>query len=73
MNIVSSEEAEKADFVVCMRVGEGDEGMFKDNVRARCPECGHMIYYRPHNPKRPPKICMQCAMSRIDDEPQGDD
>jgi hypothetical protein len=72
MNIVSSEEAEEADFVVCMRVGEGDETMFGDNQRGRCADCNHAIYYRPHNPKKPPKICMQCALARID-QPEGDD
>lgn len=72
MNIVSPEEAEEADFVVCMRVGDGNEGLFPDNVRARCAECGYTIYFRPHNPTKPPKICMQCAIALID-KLEGDD
>jgi hypothetical protein len=58
--IVSQEEAETAEAVVCMRVGEGHEGLFADNMRGACSTCGHAIYFRPHNPQKPPRICMQC-------------
>jgi hypothetical protein len=57
-------------FVVCMRVGDGDDKLFNDNVYGRCAECEHPIYYRPNNPKRPPKICVQCAIEKVEHDRQ---
>lgn len=66
IKVVSSEEAEQADFVVCMREGEGDDRAFIDNVHGVCAECNHAIYFRPYSPKKPPHICLQCALARVE-------
>lgn len=58
INIVSDEEAETADVVVCVRVGTPSP--FTDNLVGHCLHCGHAILYRPYVPKKPVKICMQC-------------
>jgi hypothetical protein len=61
IQIVSDEEAEQADFVVCMPLGPSP---FADNVTAKCCDCEQAIMHRPHVPKRPPKICITCAADR---------
>lgn len=59
IKIVSEEEANKADFVVCCRTGTPSH--FTDNVVDVCAHCGHGIYFRPYIPKAPTKICINCA------------
>lgn len=66
IRIVSAEEAEQADFCVCMRVGDGDMFRFDDNLYGKCADCGHAIYFRPYNPKRPTYICAPCALGRAE-------
>jgi hypothetical protein len=58
--VVSNEEAEKATFVVCLRLGEPSP--FTDNEYGKCAHCGHGIFFRPYVPTTPPKICLQCAI-----------
>jgi hypothetical protein len=58
VKVVSEEEAEKVDYVVCMPVGPSP---FDNNLEADCYCCGRRIMHRPHVPKRPPKICIYCA------------
>ena len=59
IKVVSDEEAERADFAVCCRVGMSTP--FTDNLTGVCAHCGHAIFWRPYMPKRPIKICIQCA------------
>lgn len=58
VKIVAPEDAEKADYVVCCRLGSPTP--FTDNRYGRCAHCGHGIFFRPYMPVRPPKICIQC-------------
>ena len=59
IKVVTEQEAEAVDFVVCMR--EGGFTPFDDNVKGVCAHCGHAIFFRPYMPKTPPKICVECA------------
>ena len=64
IQIVSEEEAEQVDFVVC-----GDAGMatpWPNNIQTTCAMCGAAIIHRPHAPKRPAKICVGCAVQRAE-------
>ena len=64
IQVISQEEAETLDFVVC-----GDAGMatpWPDNVQTTCALCGAAIIHRPHDPKHPAKICMGCAVARAE-------
>jgi hypothetical protein len=61
--IVSDEEAESCDLVVCCRVGARTS--FTDNIHTLCARCGFPIFHRPHAPKRPPKVCIECAYEEI--------
>jgi hypothetical protein len=58
--LVSDEEAEQCDYVVCVRVGTPSH--FTDDETGVCAHCGHAIFWRPSMPKRPPKICIQCML-----------
>ena len=60
IKVVSDEEANEADFVVCMRVGSPSP--FRDNVEGVCSHCGHAIFFRPYMPPKPRKICVECAV-----------
>ena len=60
ISIVSGEEAEAVDFVVCCRAGRPSP--FKDNVTGVCAHCGHAIFFRPYMPQKPQKICVECAV-----------
>lgn len=57
VKVVSQEDAEKVDFVVC-----GPTSYFPDDVKTVCAQCRTPIVHRPHAPKRPPKVCMTCAV-----------
>lgn len=64
VQVVSDEEAEKADLVVCVEAGTESEEFKKDNIYTNCVDCGVAITHRPHAPKKPPKVCMLCAVTR---------
>ncbi len=57
--VVSDQEAEQCDGVVCMPWSCDSD--FDDDVKSACIGCGQAIRHRPHVPKRPPKICIVCA------------
>lgn len=66
IEVVTDGEAELADFVVCVRLGHPTP--FKDNLEGKCCKCGHKVVFRPHAPKTPKRICMECATSNFTDE-----
>lgn len=57
--IISDKEAEKVDFVICC--SDLTHNLFLDNLEGNCIKCKKQIYFRPHIPKKPKKICMECA------------
>lgn len=57
--VVGDDEAEQADFVICLRAGS--RSPFKDNLTGVCAHCGAAIIFRPYMPKTPQKICLECA------------
>ena len=64
IDIVSAEEAEECLFLVCCR--KGTPSPFTDNIEGTCCACAHPVFYRPSSPKKPPRICMQCALERME-------
>ena len=52
--------ADHADIVVCARLTS--PLMMPDNKIGFCAECGEAIQYRPHVPKSPRKMCMECVV-----------
>jgi hypothetical protein len=61
VTVVSEEEAETCDVLICMRKTD-DPGTFKDNVEDSCSKCSHAVVMRPYAPKKPKRICMVCAL-----------
>lgn len=67
IEVVSEEEAEECDAVICMPADTPSP--FEDNMVGRCSVCSREVIYRPHAPKRPPKICLPCFMEVEGQEP----
>jgi hypothetical protein len=63
IEFVSIEQAEEADVMVCMPWTS--PLILPDNHRAKCGVCGHIVQHRPDVPKRPMKVCLDCAPSVI--------
>lgn len=59
--VISREDAERADAVLCM--SEGVAEFSPDDVRTTCATCGRRVHHRPHVPKKPKKLCPDCAFS----------
>jgi len=57
VTIVSDDEAEKVDFLVCMPLGPSP---FNDNLTDFCCKCGIKVMYRWHAPRKPKKLCLDC-------------
>jgi hypothetical protein len=58
--IVSGDDADESDAVICVKLTS--PLLMPDNLIDLCSECGEAIQHRPHIPKRPPKICIDCAL-----------
>jgi hypothetical protein len=64
--LTSDEEAENVEYLVCAVMTE--EPMFEDNFVGNCCVCGTKVQYRWHAPRKPKKICMQCAVKQMEEE-----
>jgi len=59
IKVVSEEEAEEAELVVCCTIGM--TRYFDNDVETVCAQCGTGIFHRPHAPRKPKKVCLNCA------------
>lgn len=59
VTVISDESAEQADYLVCAPNGPSP---FSDNLTAFCSHCGIKVMHRWHAPRKPKKICLDCAM-----------
>ena len=66
--LVSREEAETVDYVVCMRDVPGEPRGPLAKHFGNCQRCLHAIYWADSAPKRPPKICVECALALAEEE-----
>jgi len=69
VTVVSDDEAEQADYVVC--VPEGYQTPFSDNLTGFCCRCGIKVIYRWHAPRKPKKICFECMVIVGEEEKRG--
>ncbi len=60
VTMVSDAEAETADFLVCMPASCASQ--FGDDFYGHCVECGVKVRYRWHAPRKPKRICVECAV-----------
>lgn len=63
IKVVSDEEAEKVDYVVC--VPASTPSYFDDDLFGYCSHCGVKVRYRWHMPRKPKKICLDCAVKTL--------
>jgi hypothetical protein len=68
VEVVSSAKAETADLYVCPR--EGMPTPYADNLTGTCNDCGHPIFFRPYGPKTVTRVCIQCALIRVESPKQ---
>jgi hypothetical protein len=57
--VVSDDEAETCDYLVCAPWGPSP---FPDNFKGVCAHCGIEIMYRWHSPRKPKRICIDCMI-----------
>lgn len=65
IQIVDNAKAEQADVVICVYAGQEQEQFKADNIYTHCADCQKPITHRPHAPQKPPKVCMPCAILRM--------
>ncbi len=63
LEIGTQEDGEDCDYVVCIRATS--PLAFPDNLVSTCSKCGCTIQYRPHAPKTPAKMCVECAIPEM--------
>lgn len=63
ITVVSGEDAEKAEFVICAR--KTTPAHFAGDDSGVCCACGEEVRFRPHAPKKPPKMCMECMIENL--------
>lgn len=63
IEVASEDRAEQAKIVICALAIP--PYFFHDDVFTVCADCEVAIRHRPHAPKKPPKVCMECACVRI--------
>lgn len=66
IEVTSTEEAEDAEYVLCVR--KNIKSIFDDDEFGLCSICGREIRFRPHMPKKPKKICIECLFEKIKEE-----
>jgi len=59
--VQSQEDAEQCYAVVCMLAPEGRPLLMADNVFGTCSDCGRRVQHRPHIPRRPKLLCIECC------------
>ena len=64
ITVVTPEEAEQCDLVVCMRVSEA-RLIAPGSTQQACHDCGHPIWVAPTSPAAPIKVCVHCAEQRM--------
>lgn len=59
IQIVTPEEAEEVSYLICCR--QGVPTPLTGNLTGSCCACGSTVIFRPSAPKKPPRLCLQCA------------
>src|SRR5579863_1983014 len=64
-DVVSPEQAEDSDMVICPYAGEIREHRKAYTVFTECAKCRSPIGYRNDAPSKPPKLCRNCAFRMV--------
>ena len=57
---IADDNMEEAEILACMRLTR--PLLLPDNEIGLCEQCGEAIQFRPHVPKLPKKMCIECVM-----------
>lgn len=63
-NNIEISDGEEAEYLICVRLTQ--PLTLPDNLIDLCCKCGEAIQHRPHVPKRPKKVCMDCMMPDVE-------
>lgn len=63
IKVVSKAKAEEAAYVVCA-AWDGPT-YFPNDLKGECSDCGKAVRFRPHAPKKPLRLCMECFVSHV--------
>lgn len=66
VRVVSNVQAEEAGAVMCAPADSDGQSGFTDNVHTICHDCKAPIIHRPNAPAKPIKLCMACAIQRME-------
>jgi hypothetical protein len=64
IEVIPDEEAEKVDFLVCTLADTPTP--FEDNLVGNCHFCGKKVQYRWHAPRKPKRVCLECAVIQLE-------
>ena len=62
MKVVKQDSAENCNFLLCIKATDPQPS--KDNERGECCECGVAVTFRPTAPRKPKRICIDCALEQ---------
>jgi hypothetical protein len=62
VTVATDAECERSSAVVCMKLTV--PLIIADNLTGPCADCGDTVQFRPHVPKQPPKVCLDCMQIR---------
>ena len=68
VEVADDATCESASAVICVKASQEPHEFKSDNVHVPCSMCGVEIVHRPHAPKKPPKMCMECAIMMMNTE-----
>jgi len=71
LSVISDAAAEDCNYVICMPYTPGDKPMMVGNLFGKCSKCDQDIQFRPHIPKKPPRICLACIPEVAKNHPEG--
>lgn len=62
--VKNTEDADKADCVVCVRVNDVPIPYAEGSIET-CPKCQERIWVSHTSPKKPPRLCYPCATAQM--------
>jgi len=71
LEIAKPGDGEEFEFVICRLVTV--PLLMPDNLVATCSKCFRLVQFRPHAPKKPRRMCDECARPEIEERRKTED
>lgn len=74
VKLVPNEIGENAAYLVCAPAGQANATTMRylnpalQNIQGTCCKCGCAVAWRPYQPTKPPRICVRCFCTMLDEE-----